>query len=176
MMVRLPYNNNINNTCNSNSNNNNNNDNNNNNINTMMCMQSRDLRPCVTARKLLSGLHLSDESSVQFRMWCLKITVLKPSPVSALGLRSPHLQFSRVNQLICSNPTSSNTTSLNSRTNRIAAQRRYGDRSVPATARDNDRACDSLERRYAKSVLKILKKARLEHTESTGRPGGAVYT
>ena len=37
------------------------------------------------------------------------------SPISALAVMSPHLQFSRVDKLSCSNPTSSNTTSLNSR-------------------------------------------------------------
>ena len=41
--------------------------------------------------------------------------VFDPSPISALGVKSPHLQLLRVNQLLCSNPTSSNTTSLNTR-------------------------------------------------------------
>ena len=38
-----------------------------------------------------------------------------PSPISALDVKSPHLQFLRVNQILRSNPTSSNTASLNSR-------------------------------------------------------------
>ena len=50
-----------------------------------------------------------------FRMWDLKIKDLNPSPTSALGVKSPHLQLLRVNKQLCSNPTSSNTTSLNSR-------------------------------------------------------------
>ena len=49
------------------------------------------------------------------RMWGLKIIVLNPSPMSALGVKSPHLQLLRVNKLLSSNPTSSNITSLNSR-------------------------------------------------------------
>ena len=51
----------------------------------------------------------------RFRMWGFKILVSNPSPISASGAKSPSLQFSRVNKLLCSNPTSSNTTSLNSR-------------------------------------------------------------
>ena len=50
-----------------------------------------------------------------FRMWCFKILILNPSPISALAVKSPHLQFLRVNKPLLSNPTSSNTTSLNSR-------------------------------------------------------------
>ena len=42
-----------------------------------------------------------------------KCYVQNPSPISALGVKSPHLQFVRVNQLLGSNPTSSNTISLN---------------------------------------------------------------
>ena len=41
--------------------------------------------------------------------------VLNSSPISALGLKSPQFQFLRVNQLLLSNLTSSNTTSLNFR-------------------------------------------------------------
>ena len=41
--------------------------------------------------------------------------VQNPSPISALGVKSPHLQLLRVNNLLCLHPTSSNTTSLNSR-------------------------------------------------------------
>ena len=37
-----------------------------------------------------------------------------PSPISVFGVRSPHLQLLRANKRLCSNPTSSNTTSLNS--------------------------------------------------------------
>ena len=48
-----------------------------------------------------------------FRMWDFKILVKNPSPISALGVKSRCLQFVRVNQLLCSNPTSSITTSLN---------------------------------------------------------------
>ena len=47
-------------------------------------------------------------------MWCFKIRLFNPSPTSALGVKSLYLQLLRVNQLLCSNPTSSNTTSLNS--------------------------------------------------------------
>ena len=36
-----------------------------------------------------------------------KLLVKNPSPISALGVKSPHLQFSRANQLFCSHPTSS---------------------------------------------------------------------
>ena len=38
-------------------------------------------------------------------------TSFKHSPISAFGVKSPRLQFLRVNQLSFSNPTSSNTTS-----------------------------------------------------------------
>ena len=33
-----------------------------------------------------------------FRMWCFKMLVLNPSPISALGVKSPHLQLLRVNK------------------------------------------------------------------------------
>ena len=50
-----------------------------------------------------------------FRMWGLKIIVQNPSPISALGVKSPHLHLLRVDKLLLLNPTSSNATSLNSR-------------------------------------------------------------
>ena len=43
-----------------------------------------------------------------FRMWALTIFGFNPSPTSALGVKSPHLQLLRVNQLVVSNPTCSN--------------------------------------------------------------------
>ena len=43
--------------------------------------------------------------------------------MSALGVKSPHLQLLRVNQLSCSNPTSSNTTSLNTQKTPASAAR-----------------------------------------------------
>ena len=48
-----------------------------------------------------------------FRMWGFKRLLKNPSPMSASGVKSPHPQFLRVNQLLFSNPTSSSTTSLN---------------------------------------------------------------
>ena len=48
-----------------------------------------------------------------------KSYVQNPSPISALGVKSPHLKFLRVNQLSFSSPTSSNTTSLHPRNPRI---------------------------------------------------------
>ena len=51
-----------------------------------------------------------------FRISGFKIPVQNPSPISVLGVKSPHLQCLTVNKsLLCSNPKSSNTTSLNSR-------------------------------------------------------------
>ena len=47
-----------------------------------------------------------------FRMRGLKMIVSNPPPISALGVKSPHLQLWRVKKLLCSKPTSSNTTSL----------------------------------------------------------------
>ena len=44
--------------------------------------------------------------------------VLNHSPISDLGVKCPHLQFLRVDKRLCSNPTSSNTTSTNSRSRR----------------------------------------------------------
>ena len=41
-------------------------------------------------------------------------SVYNTSPISALGAKSAHLQFPRADQLLCSSPTSANTTSLNS--------------------------------------------------------------
>ena len=41
-------------------------------------------------------------------------TIKTPSPISALGVESPHLQLLRVNKLLVSNPSSSKTTSLSS--------------------------------------------------------------
>ena len=52
---------------------------------------------------------------VEFQDVGLKIMVSNPSAISALGVKSPHIQLLRVNRLLRSNPTSSNTTSLNSR-------------------------------------------------------------
>ena len=52
-------------------------------------------------------------------MWCFRMLCFKTPThiIFRCGVNSPHLQFLRVNQLLsCSNPTSSNTTSLNSRT------------------------------------------------------------
>ena len=49
-------------------------------------------------------------------MWGLNVIVKNSSPISAVGVKSPHLQLLRVNQLLFSNPASSNTASLNSRT------------------------------------------------------------
>ena len=40
----------------------------------------------------------------RFRMWRLKMVSPNPSPLSALGGKSPQLQFSRVNKLSFSNP------------------------------------------------------------------------
>ena len=42
-----------------------------------------------------------------FRMWGLNILVSNPSPISAIDVKSPHLQFLRVNTLSFLNPTSS---------------------------------------------------------------------
>ena len=50
-----------------------------------------------------------------FRMWGLKIVVLNPPPISTIDVKLPHLQLLTVDKLLLSNPTSSNTTSLNSR-------------------------------------------------------------
>ena len=44
-----------------------------------------------------------------------ELLVVNPSSISALGAKSPHLQLLRVDKQLLSNPTSSNTTSLNSR-------------------------------------------------------------
>ena len=62
-----------------------------------------------------AGAKLGCSGTWCFRMWGLNISVQNPSLISALGVKSPHLRLSRVNQLFCSNPTSSDTTSLNSR-------------------------------------------------------------
>ena len=56
-------------------------------------------------------------------MWCFRMSDFNllfspPSPIYVLGVKSPHLQLLRVNKQLFSNPTSSNTTSLNSRTAR----------------------------------------------------------
>ena len=53
-----------------------------------------------------------------FRVWGLKIIVLNPSPISALGVKSPQLQLLTVNKHPQTNTTSSNTTSLNSLSSR----------------------------------------------------------
>ena len=45
---------------------------------------------------------------------CQKECLSNPSPISAFGEKSPHLRLLRVSKLSLSNPTSSNTTSLNS--------------------------------------------------------------
>ena len=50
----------------------------------------------------------------RFRMWGFNILHSNPSPISALGVKSPHLELLRVNKLLCLNPTSSDTASLNS--------------------------------------------------------------
>ena len=54
---------------------------------------------------------------VAFQDVGFQTTIFKtPPPKSAFGVKSPHLQLLRVNQLLLSNPTSSNTTCLKSRT------------------------------------------------------------
>ena len=77
---------------------------------------------------------------VVFRMWGFKILVVNPSPTSALGVKSPHLQLLRVNQLLCSNLTSSNTTSLSSRpelSRRAVSSRTRTPQSTVATLTSN---------------------------------------
>ena len=67
---------------------------------------------------------------------------------SVLGVQSPHLQFSRVDQHLFSNPTSSNNTSLNSR---VRAGSRSADR-VAAARSPGTRAAGSLIYRIILSI------------------------
>ena len=61
-------------------------------------------------RPSLSGVHGCGASGCRVS----NCYIQDPSPISTFGVKSPHLQLLRVNQLF-STPTSSNTTSLNSR-------------------------------------------------------------
>ena len=62
----------------------------------------------------------------RLRMWGFKILCSKPLTHIRLGVRSPNLQSLRVNKLLSSNPTSSNTTSLNSRVLALTLRPRGG--------------------------------------------------
>ena len=59
-----------------------------------------------------AGTKLGCSGMSRFRIFGLKQIVQTPSPITALGVKAPHLQFLRVS---LSNPTPSTSTSLNSR-------------------------------------------------------------
>ena len=49
---------------------------------------------------LVGGTRIDLGNYGMFRIWGFKILCSNPSPVSAFGVQSPHLQFSRVNKLL----------------------------------------------------------------------------